>query len=864
MKLHRFLAALLAAALLGSAPAMAADESPAPDDLFTLGPASEYGELSIEESGGELMAEPNTYTAREEASMAAAGDDAGLPSRYDPRGEAFLTPVRSQGSWNTCWLTSAMAAAELNGLKRGLLAGPASAVDLSERHLLYFFTHRAEDPLGNSSADYNINPTFWLENGGNPVAASMTMAGWHGPAGETATSTPYGGLSDGDTVDARYAYTDLLHLENTYAFDAADAAGRQTLKTMLLSHGAAVLCLYYSSEYAFFGSPSALTQTASEPIYFAVEADSDPDAAEETGSAESTEELSDDAEPEQTEELPEQTPAEASDGPDTETNADFSEEQTADIPEALPDMSPDEISDGEDPPDEAADGAPSAEADSYTELDDAPADVPLLDGATEEALPVDGTNAEDYTVCYYQNAHTNTNHEVVVVGWDDDYPAANFGLSPKGATPPADGAWLCRNTQNPEGMGDGGYFWVSYYDASVAASTGNSISGRVTVFDFGPADDFDNNYEYDGAAVLGYMNDALEDGRGVSTLSADSSTRRWYANVFTAKAGDSVRCTELLRAVSTYTYRAGVSYTVRVYTDLTDASDPASGVLAAETAGSFPQAGYHTVRLPEAVELREGESFSVVFCVGMASDSSVFVPSCYTSSGWYCTNETLTGQSFVALDGSTWHDCRSLKNQPNVRIKAFTDTVAPVFPFTDVSENAWYGADVLSAWLSGLVDGMTATSYQPAGMTSRAQVVTVLWRLAGRPAPKGSAAFSDVRSDAWYSLAVAWAAENGIVNGYENGLFRPNSAITRQELMTVLYRFAQQQGVDVSRRADLTAFTDGGSVADWASEAASWSVAAGLQQGVALSDGTVKLSPAGAVTRAQLAAFMNRAAALCG
>ncbi len=818
MKAKRVTALILAAMLLGGMTALAeGGEAPAPEELFLLGEASSTGDVAVQEAvtasepkpasepqpdpEGEFFSSDSVdmFLEAQEPAMAAVTTSA--PTAYDPRGMGYLTPVRNQGAWNTCWAMAAIAAAELQGLKSGLLTTNSAAADLSERHLIYFFAHGAADPLGNSTGDNNINPSFWMRTGGNPVIATMTLASWHGAADETATNSPYSGLTTADSLDAAYAYADELHLENTYVLDISTADGRSALQDSIRTYGGAVLCLYMSPGYLFAGSPSAQTVEPSAPTEPTVDPDPvDPDAPME----------------------------------DPITDAELSPEETP-VPET------EELSPEEDASDEAEDAV-------------------LLDGAAwTEALSADG-DGEDFTVCYYQNTTRTTNHEVVVVGWDDAYPAENFGYSEAGAVPPGNGAWLCRNSQGDAWSGGDGYFWVSYYDASAAARTGGAISGRVTVFDFASKDNFDHNYEYDGAAVLGYVNDAV-DGRGISTLDADGDTLRWYANVFTASGNASARGTESLRAVSTYTYRPGVSYTAQVYTGV-DADDPASGTLAAEVSGTFEYAGYHTVPLPESVPLAEGERFAVVFRIGRASDDSLFVPSCATSSNWYAANESEAGQSFVSLDGDRWLDCYDLKNEPNVRIKAFTDDVEAVFPFTDVKSGAWYYDDVRSAWLAYLVEGKTATTYDPAAEASRAQVVTVLWRLAGSPTPENASAYTDVKSGTWYADAVAWAGENGVVTGYTDGSFRPSRTVTRQEFMTILYRYAAATGMDVSAAADLTAFSDSGSVGSWAKTAMAWSVGSGLQKGVASSTGVVSLSPEGSVTRAQLAAFLNRFAAM--
>ena len=114
--------------------------------------------------------------------------------------------------------------------------------------------------------------------------------------------------------------------------------------------------------------------------------------------------------------------------------------------------------------------------------------------------------------------------------------------------------------------------------------------------------------------------------------------------------------------------------------------------------------------------------------------------------------------------------------------------------------------------------------------------------------------FSDVPAGQWYSGAVAWAAENGVVTGNADGTFNPNGPITREQMAAILYRYAQQKGYDVSKKADLSAFADGGSVSDYAKEAMAWANAAGLINGM---DESV-LAPGGSATRAQVAAILTR------
>ena len=132
-------------------------------------------------------------------------------------------------------------------------------------------------------------------------------------------------------------------------------------------------------------------------------------------------------------------------------------------------------------------------------------------------------------------------------------------------------------------------------------------------------------------------------------------------------------------------------------------------------------------------------------------------------------------------------------------------------------------------------------------------LVTILYRLAGEPEPGGDSGFSDVAAGTWYTDAVAWAAENGIVNGVNDTEFAPGDDLTRQQLVTILYRYAESKGYDVSASADLSGYPDAGQVQDYAQPAMAWAVAEGIVEGM---DGT--LNPAGNASRAQIATILMR------
>lgn len=177
------------------------------------------------------------------------------------------------------------------------------------------------------------------------------------------------------------------------------------------------------------------------------------------------------------------------------------------------------------------------------------------------------------------------------------------------------------------------------------------------------------------------------------------------------------------------------------------------------------------------------------------------------------------------------------------------------FPFTDVVAGTWYYGAAAYAYNNGLFAGMTPTTFAPNATMTRAMLVSVLWRLAGAPAPKAPNTFVDVPDGAWYTDAVTWAAENGVVSGIGGSRFDPSGFVTREQTAEILYNFAHSKGYDVSARADLTAFPDAGSVSGWAEEALSWANAAGLINGT-VRDGQTILDPQGSASRAQVAMIL--------
>lgn len=181
------------------------------------------------------------------------------------------------------------------------------------------------------------------------------------------------------------------------------------------------------------------------------------------------------------------------------------------------------------------------------------------------------------------------------------------------------------------------------------------------------------------------------------------------------------------------------------------------------------------------------------------------------------------------------------------------DTVFPL-GFADVAAGSWYGDAVSYVTERGLFSGASEALFAPQGTMSRAMTVTVLYRLAGTPAPGGPAGFRDVSSSAWYSDAVAWAVSAGLVTGSGDGSFRPDEPVTRQELVTMLRRFARTQGADMRTSRIPAAFTDLDGVSAQAKEDFAWAMRHGLILGTSGST----LSPWQSVSRAQAAVIFQR------
>lgn len=260
-------------------------------------------------------------------------------------------------------------------------------------------------------------------------------------------------------------------------------------------------------------------------------------------------------------------------------------------------------------------------------------------GSATLAFYFDDTAYYNSSTCaYYYNGTNTINHEITVVGWDDNYSLYNFNYSYR---PSGNGAWLCKNSWGT-GWGNDGYFWLSYYDTSIEQFAG--VSAR-------PADDYYRNYTYNGAGWESY-------------ISHEGSAK--IANVFTAKGP------ELLNSVSTYTMTPEQEINVKIYKNLPAAyTNPESGMLAFECSAVLERAGYHTIDLATKVELEQGTIFSVV--IELVSDGTVYIPleADGRGSNSYACNACESYAYFPAYN-KAWYDVLIYDVQ-NVFVQAFTE-----------------------------------------------------------------------------------------------------------------------------------------------------------------------------------------------
>lgn len=267
-----------------------------------------------------------------------------------------------------------------------------------------------------------------------------------------------------------------------------------------------------------------------------------------------------------------------------------------------------------------------------------------------------------------------TGHAIALVGWNDNYPKTSFLSAPAG-----NGAFIARNSWGT-GIGESGYFYISYYD--------KSLGGDNAVFTAAPVTNYTSVYQYD---ALGYSTDL-----GNGDTGGVHSTTEWMANIFTASAHG------LIKAAGFYTTDVGVYYDLFVYRDVT-AGAPRSGTLAYSASGSIPLPGYHTIPFNSGILVQSGQNFSIV--VKLSNSSYRYPVAVERPYPDYTSAATASaGQSYFSPDGNSWTDMTSLWANSNVCLKAYADSDSSA-PAAVATVNDGTGADIIK---TGSTDRLSA------------------------------------------------------------------------------------------------------------------------------------------------------------
>ena len=243
------------------------------------------------------------------------------------------------------------------------------------------------------------------------------------------------------------------------------------------------------------------------------------------------------------------------------------------------------------------------------------------------------------------------------------------------------------------------------------------------------------------------------------------------------------------------------------------------GVQSFRTPGTAPVKNYTL-----SFQTNGGSSISpVTKTAGTSVSLSGYTPSRtgYIFGGWYSDSSLTNRVTSVTLNSNMTVYAKWTKEQQD-------DDEGYVRGFTDVLRNSPYASAVRYVYDNGLMNGVSLTRFEPVGSLSRAMIVTILYRQEGSPSVSGAAGFLDVPSGQWYSAGVAWAAKNGIVNGYGNGSFGPDDNVSREQMLTILYRYAQQKGIDTSARGSRSRDPDAGNISSYAEIPYRWAIAEGV------------------------------------
>ena len=436
---------------------------------------------------------------------------------------------------------------------------------------------------------------------------------------------------------------------------------------------------------------------------------------------------------------------------------------------------------------------------------------------------------------YFPDSGYTPNHGIVIVGWDDNYSRENFLNDPG-----MDGAWLVKNSYGEE-FGDKGYNWISYNDQGIERS--------CFVLGGEKADNYDQNYQYDGS----YMDCYYGAYSGVKA-----------SNVFKVDENSSKK--QILKAVSFSLATATTDYEIQVYKNPSDVTNPESGtaMLSNPVTGFVEYAGYYTIKLPEEVTLSPGDTFAVVITFYDDEVIAIFAEASVEWEGIEFTASAEPNTSMVKpVTSECWEDFGQ-KYNINFRIKAFTcysdeeESQDKRIPFKDVVETDWEYPYVCDVYEKNIMVGLSNEEFGKNRNLTRAEFVTVLYSMSGRPQLDYEAVFTDVPEGKWYSIPVVWAKKNGVTAGYGDQ-FGVADKITREQIVRMMYSFSgdaeKETKPDVER---LDKFADADKISSWAKEAVAWSIENNVIAGKPLEPGKLFMDPQGYATRGECATIISK------
>ena len=354
-------------------------------------------------------------------------------------------------------------------------------------------------------------------------------------------------------------------------------------------------------------------------------------------------------------------------------------------------------------------------------------------------------------------------------------------------------------------------------------------------------------YVGDNAPLLALTYTGLVDGESVTPSEAPVFT-------ITKSDGTVIALDEAVKTAGTYTITWSNA-------DSTTFPDGANYAIQTETTGTLtvsPRSTGGSGVTTSLVDVEDAADGEVKSSHSRASQGTTVTLIVIPDEGYELASLTITKSSGEGVKFTDKGNGKFTFTMPsgNVTVEAvFTEITPAPLPFTDVAENAWYAEAVRYVYEHGLMTGTSATTFAPNATTSRSMIATILWRMAGSPVVNYAMDYADVAQGQWYSEAIRWAASEGIVGGYGNGLFGTNDPITREQLVTMLYRYAQAKGYDTTQGGmAIREYADFEQISGYAVEAMTWAVNTGIINGTS----STTLSPQGAATRAQVATILMR------